>query len=256
MRLQIASDLHLEFPENWKYIALNPLQAAGDILLLAGDVVPLNDIERHGEFFNLIGDQYEHIYWVPGNHEYYHFDMANKSGAFCESVRSNITLLNNSTIELDNVRLHFTTLWSEISKFKARYIERGMSDFRVIRNEGARLSVEHYNRMHRESVDFLQVALAEARHDDEIRNVVVSHHVPTFQNYPKVYLDSVLNEAFATDLDAFIDSNGPDYWVFGHHHDATPEFTIGKTTLVTNQLGYVSQEEHRNFDAGRIIDLE
>jgi hypothetical protein len=41
MRLQIAADLHLEFPENQDIIALNPLQIAGDILILAGDIVPL-----------------------------------------------------------------------------------------------------------------------------------------------------------------------------------------------------------------------
>ena len=38
MRLKIASDIHLEFPENRDFIALNPLQTAGDILILAGDI--------------------------------------------------------------------------------------------------------------------------------------------------------------------------------------------------------------------------
>jgi 3',5'-cyclic AMP phosphodiesterase CpdA len=72
MRLQIASDLHLEFPENRDFIALNPLQIAGDILILAGDIVPLLHIERYRNFFDLIADKYEHTDWVPGNHEYYH----------------------------------------------------------------------------------------------------------------------------------------------------------------------------------------
>lgn len=150
MQLQIASDLHLEFPENRNYITSNPLQGAGDILLLAGDIVPLIQIDRYGDFFNLISDSYEHTYWVPGNHEYYHFDMANKSGAFREAIRSNVTLLNNVTIDLDDIRIHFTTLWSDISKHKARYIERGMSDFQVIKYEGKRLSIEQCNQMHSE----------------------------------------------------------------------------------------------------------
>jgi len=108
MRLQIASDLHLEFPENRDFIALNPLQVAGDILLLAGDIVPLLHIDRYRDFLDLIADNYEHTYWVPGNHEYYHFDIANKSGAFQESIRSNVTLLNNCSIELNDIHLHFT----------------------------------------------------------------------------------------------------------------------------------------------------
>lgn len=48
MRLQIASDLHLEFPENRDFITLNPLQIAGDILILAGDIVfSFSVVESH-----------------------------------------------------------------------------------------------------------------------------------------------------------------------------------------------------------------
>jgi predicted phosphohydrolase len=258
MQLQIASDLHLEFPENRNYMALNPLQTKGNILLLAGDIIPLKDIDRHGDFFSLLADSYEHTYWVPGNHEYYYFDIANRSGAFRESIRSNVTLLNNSTIELKQVKIHFTTLWSKISKYKAHYIERGMMDFRVIKDEGRWFSVEKYNEMHSDSIVFLETAL-KVRGDngnEDVRNIVVSHHVPTFQHYPRQYLDSVLNEAFATDLDALIEDSVADYWIYGHHHDATPEFGIGKTKLLTNQLGYVHQDEHSNFDCGKTITID
>ena len=255
MHLQIASDLHLEFPENRNYMASNPLQVAGDILLLAGDIAPLIDIDRYTDFFDLVADSYEQTYWVPGNHEYYDFDIANRSGTFRESIRSNVTLLNNCTIELDKTRLHFTTLWSNISKHKARYIERGMMDFRVIRDEGKRLSIEKYNQMHSESMAFLDSAL-KAEQNNPARNIIVSHHVPTFQHYPKQYLESVLNEAFATDLDAFIEDSGADYWVYGHHHDITADFNIGKTKLVTNQLGYVHHNEHREFNAGRVVSFD
>jgi predicted phosphohydrolase len=139
MRLQIASDLHLEFPENRDFIALNLLQIAGDILIVAGDIVPLLHIDRYRDFFDLIADNYKHTYWVPGNHEYYHFDIANKSSVFQESIRSNVTLINNSTIKLKNVHLHFTSLWSNISKKTAPYIQRGLSDFHLIKCEGHRL---------------------------------------------------------------------------------------------------------------------
>ncbi|MEO3407515.1 hypothetical protein AAFN85_26590 [Mucilaginibacter sp. CAU 1740] len=132
-----------------------------------------------------------------------------------------------------------------------------MMDFRVIRDEGIRLSVEKYNQMHSDSMAFLNTALGIGKGDQKIlvKNIVVSHHVPTFQHYPKQYLDSVLNEAFATDLDAFIEASGVDYWIYGHHHDGTPEFCIGKTKLVTNQLGYVHQDEHRSFDSRKLIAL-
>ena len=34
MKIQYASDLHLEFADNWRYLKENPLQVTGDILVL------------------------------------------------------------------------------------------------------------------------------------------------------------------------------------------------------------------------------
>ncbi|MVN90495.1 metallophosphoesterase [Mucilaginibacter aquatilis] len=252
MKIQFASDLHLEFAENKTFIAKNPLEPAGDILILAGDIIPLRDIDHYKSFFDLLSDSYSHVYWVPGNHEYYGFDIANKRGSFHEKIQANISLLNNEVVLLNGTRFCFTTLWSNVSKENAFYIERGLSDFHQIRLEGKRLTIELYNQMHADAVSFLEAAFNCSLLSNQ-KSIVVSHHVPTFQHYPSKYRGSVLNEAFATDMDRLIESSGAEYWIYGHNHALTPEFKIGKTKLVTNQLGYVLQNEHRKFNQAKLL---
>ena len=46
------------------------------------------------------------------------------------------------------------------------------------------------------------------------------------------------------ELAGMIEASVADYWTYGHHHQAIPEFKIGNTRLVTNQLGYVMYDEH------------
>ena len=72
MKISFASDLHLEFRANARYLHDNPLQPNGDILLLAGDTGYLNDENyRYHPFWDFVSENFTQTLIVPGNHEFY-----------------------------------------------------------------------------------------------------------------------------------------------------------------------------------------
>lgn len=252
MVIQYASDLHLEFSQNRNFLQANPLQPQGDVLVLAGDIVPFAVMDRHNDFFNFISDHFQTTYWLPGNHEYYHSDLGDKCGTLNEKVRDNVYLVNNLSVVHGDIQFIFSTLWTQISQINRWQIESRVSDFQVIRYNGSWFTSEQFNALHQESLSFLK---QELHHNNTGKTVVVTHHVPSFLNYPEKYRGDVLNEAFAVELFDLIESKGPDYWIFGHHHTNVPDFEIGKTKLMTNQLGYVMYGEHENFNNLAIIEV-
>ena len=252
MIVQYCSDLHLEFKENKEFLKLNPLQPKAEILLLGGDIVPFSIMNKHKDFFDYVSDHFEFTYWVPGNHEYYHFDLAKKTGIINEKIRSNVFLVNNLSVEHDNINLIFTTLWTNIRPAYELQIEQRLNDFHFIKYNNSKFSTIQYNQLHQESFDFLQKVIQTAKCE---KTVVLTHHVPTFLNYPEKYKGDALNDAFAVELYNFIESSNIDYWIYGHHHANIPEYSIGKTKMLTNQLGYVKYGEHETFDNYKLITL-
>ena len=250
MTIQYCSDLHLEFPANKALLKASPIKPVGEILILAGDVVPFAVLNKHADFFKYVADHFEYTYWLPGNHEYYHSDAAKRSGTLHEKISNNVFLVNNTTVHHGDTRFILSTLWSKINPAHSWDIERNMSDFQVIRYNGYRFTTDRFSELHQASIQCMKDELAKNYTGNTI---VATHHVPTLMHYPAQYKGSILNEAFAVELSPLIETSGIDYWIYGHHHTNTPDFTIGKTTMITNQLGYVQYGEHRLFDNAKTI---
>ena len=252
MKVQYCSDLHLEFPANKRHLKANPITPEGEILLLAGDIIPFAEIGKENDFLSFLSDSFEHTYWIPGNHEYYRSDITERTGTFHEKIRSNVSLLNNTAIEHKGVRLLFSTLWSKIDPVLEVVIQKSIADFRFIKNNGKKITVDDYDQLHEDCRALLVKHLSTA---SDQKTIVVTHHLPTFTNYPEKYKYSELNTAFATELIRLIESSNVDYWIFGHSHEVVPDFEIGKTSLTTNQLGYVEYGEHFNFRDDKVVNL-
>ncbi len=251
MKIQYASDLHLEFLQNKAFIRANPLAIAGEVLILAGDIVPFAIMDQHKDFFSYIADNFQTTYWIPGNHEYYHSDATTKTGTLFEKIQSNIFLVNNTTVKHQYVNFIFSTLWSKVNPTN-ELIKFGLTDFHVITYNGTHFSVDKYNELHDNSVHYIKRAL---QHNITNKTVVVTHHIPTFLNYSPVYEDGDLSEALGVELSHIIETSTIDAWIYGHTHCNTPDFTISNTQMLTNQLGYVQPNKPQIFNTSKTIKI-
>ena len=255
MTFQLVSDLHLEFPINSAYFARRPLTRQADVLIMAGDI--MNYELKDEKFLDHVSKTFEKVYWVSGNHEHYGGELLDKF-SYEIPVRDNIYYVNNRNVQIEDTSFLFSTLWSEISPLQSFSILKALSDFEKVKYNGKKLTVAQYNFLHKESVAFIEQELEKQRH----KTVVVTHHVPVFgKTVEDVHKNSPLSSAFHTDLSDLIFNFAPDVWAFGHTHYNSSDFKIGKTLMVTNQLGYQRRNNPQNlgfdksFNPGKIISI-
>lgn len=254
MKIQYASDLHLEFPANRNELKLNQIKPEADILLLAGDIMPFKMIGHLTRFWDSLSKNFKGVYWVPGNHEYYGYDLVAAADLLYKNagIRDNIFLLNNKVVTLEEVNIICSTMWTHISPVNELPISGMLNDFHEITNNGKRMTVADYNKMHVSDLSFLKDTIEKTKGK---KTIVMTHHVPTFLNYPEQYKGHSLNQAFAIELYDFIETSGVKYWIYGHHHNNTANFNLGNTVMLTNQMGYVSAKENDTFRTDAVFEI-
>lgn len=254
MKIQYASDLHLEFGENSKWLKSNPLLPSADILVLAGDIGYLGDANYVTHpFWDKVSEGFKNVIVIPGNHELYKFyDINELHEGWNQEIRPNVHIHYNSVIKLDDTtELIASTLWSKIPPGEEYITEQCVSDFKRIRNGELRLSSERFNEEHTRCHNFIKKAV----NGSEAKNiVVVTHHVPSFALMAEEFKNSSINGAFTSELGNFIADSRINCWIYGHSH-RNIDAIIGDTRCVSNQLGYVFQDEHHSFHRDAVIEI-
>lgn len=255
MRIQFASDLHLELSENSRYLKEHPLPVTGDVLLLAGDTIYLEQehLMKH-PFWQWAGDNYEQVIAIPGNHEFYaYYDLASLSENDQWTLFPNVKIYHNTVVQIGDIDIVASTLWAHIDIKDAFNTEQYVSDFHRIMYGDNLLTSADFNREHERCLKFVKHAVSNS---DARCKIVLTHHVPTGLCTAFEFQGSLINGAFTVELGDYIDESGIDYWIYGHSH-RNIEAQIGDTRILSNQLGYVAHGEHQKngFNAGSIIEV-
>lgn len=253
MKISFGSDLHIEFA----YLDIENKDNA-DVLVLAGDICVAEhwNLTRCDDFFNKCADEFEHVIYIMGNHEFYHGDIV-KSFEFIKeklSHRKNIHVLNNECLVIDGFKFVCSTLWTDCNNndvMTASVIRNGMNDYKLIRNGDMKLTPEHTMKLHAESLEFIK---REVNNDDNII-IVVTHHAPSMKSIEQDHIhDFRMNGAYKSDLDEFIEQNDIALYIHGHTHHCV-NYMIDTTIVASNQRGYVGYESIANNFSLKTIEL-
>lgn len=139
VRIQVASDLHIEFKQRPDFDKLVAPTSAS-ILILAGDIGSPKQ-PSYGAFLGAMAARYEHVLVIAGNHEYYGgtspdaptmADLALLMRGACAPY-ANVRLLDDESVVIDGVRYVGSTLWSRIPEALARRCAKDDNDYHYIR---------------------------------------------------------------------------------------------------------------------------
>ncbi|PSK90361.1 metallophosphoesterase [Taibaiella chishuiensis] len=248
MKIQIISDLHQEFG-----ITLLDFRNA-DLVIFAGDV----NLGTKGIAWIKEQIPDKPVIYVLGNHEYYKGTYPKALHQVIAAAEgSNIIVLENNSVELEGIRFHGATLWTDFALFgdSRSYgiiCQEQMNDYKRIRrypSYSKLRSIDTFN-IHHASRAWLERSLAES---GARQNIVITHHAPSIRSLPEQYRNDTLSAAYASDLESLIRQYQPAYWIHGHIH--TPSrYTIAGTEIICNPHGYID-EKYNGYDRELIITV-
>lgn len=173
------------------------------------------------------------------------------------ATNSNVHLLEDSVVDIEDIRFHGCTLWTDFSVFgdPVEYgiiCQSSMNDYKMIKRDPTYFkmrSIDTY-KIHQVSKMALAKNLADS---DKSKNIVVTHHAPSLQSVPERYTNDPVTAAYASNMEDFIFKYQPDFWIHGHIH--TPNrYYIGKTEIICNPHGYID-EPYNGYDKELIIEI-
>ena len=252
MRIHVLSDLHLGHGD------FCPPRIDAEVVVLAGDIGRgAQGVEWANEAFPDTP-----VVYVPGNHEFYHWEIRAALDAMRKAAASHVHVLDNQCVEIGGVRFLGATLWTDFDLYgpvgglAARRLARQvMPDFSCVALDGRRFTPEASMALHAISRNWLEASLLDDGQGKP--TVVVTHHVPCGRSIGlrfRAGQESVLNPAFVSNLEPLLERH-KGVWVHGHTHDSL-DYSVSGSHVVCNPRGYCGEELNPLFNPELALDVE
>jgi predicted phosphodiesterase len=226
-KFMVLSDLHLESNNEINHI--NSFIPESDEnretkLILAGDIGNPKS-KKYWDFLKSCATNYESVYFVNGNHEYWQKDgilsMAETEKLVelrSKEIADNLHFLNKTSKLLDPDTLIIgATLWSHIPDLYKGYVHRIMGDYSYIYKTDKSLIVpDDTCDINKDHTDWIFDTVKK----NKTKNcVIVTHHLPIFDLVADSYKGHFSRYAFTNFFENDIKNNDNiKLWICGHSH--------------------------------------
>lgn len=238
---------------------------AGDIWLEGRFVLRLNS--EGDSWIKKMSRQFKYVIVVLGNHDYWDRNILDEpkrlKAAIADQGLTNVFLLENDVVVLDQVKFVGSTLWTDYNKHDNYTMMAACNpvtqykDYQYIKF-GAnyrKIKPQDIYQIHSQSACFLFQNVK--RDNPEQKVIVVTHMAPSSQSIAPKYREpkwKELNYLYYTSLENRILEEGQDidYWFHGHMHHTT-QYHIGHPIVILNARGHGIENNH--FDMQLRIEL-
>lgn len=268
-KIQIMSDLHLDQDSDYGKKFVQSLDPSGvDIFILAGDIVPVEDINKNGAVAMArvleICEKYPNVLFVPGNHEYWHNDRKDVDAFYLQltkKIKNFHWLQTGDKFIYEDVTYIGDTMWFDEDPDKWWNEANGtdskglcgdetlMPDFHLIGS--FKPWVYDQNKKFKKF-------LAEVKKNTD-NYVIITHHAPSYDCVHSKWKGNALNKFFVSENWEIMynDHNGfaPKVWIHGHMHDGHDR-VLGNTRIICNPRGNAFEGKSRKgFKHKLIVEL-
>lgn len=199
-RIQYLSDLHLEYRKTAVTV-----KAGAPYLALCGDIGnPFK--QKYTDFLHKVSGQFDKVFVVAGNHEYWHHPDMNAVNDQIYKVcgsKNNLFFLKDDKHILDcGTTVYGSTLWSS-----------------------------KHDRMHTECVKLIENMILKSNINQNI--IMLTHFLPSFDlitdEFKRKYCDT--QDRWATDLNYLI-RHPVSAWICGHSHCKITKYINGVKCVI------------------------
>lgn len=248
MKLQVLSDLHLEF-KPFELPVTN-----SDIIVFAGDI---HTGTKGVQWIKHTVTEKPVIY-VLGNHEYYKNAYPRLlSKIWQEAKGTKIHILENQKVQLDGINFLGCTLWTDFKLFGNPRVAgyeamQKMTDYKQIRRspQYSKLRSIDSAKIHENSLEWLRKEIISCK---DRNTVVVTHHAPSKRSLPPNFNEDILSAAYVSNLEDVVLGSEVKLWIHGHNHNQS-DYTIGATRIICNPRGY-PDEPNINFNPSLVVEI-